>query len=110
MVIGLLPTPSQGLSTFLSSEMGTALCDLPTLGPQPSPPPHVNQVLESSLGCPLDTDIGSIALYDSHSVMEGLALHAVCLALGSGSRIFNLFIPRCRYPLLRVSSGHWPSP
>ena len=60
----------------------------PTTGPQPSSPPHVNQVSEFSLVAPWTRMLEALLPCDGHSVVErGLALCAVCPALGSGSQV-----------------------
>lgn len=58
------------------------------MGPQPPSPAHVNQVLEFSLVAPWTLILEALLPCDGHSVVErGLAPHAVCPALGSGSQV-----------------------
>lgn len=91
------PTPQPGLSPPVSSRDGNCPLWPPHPGAQPSPPPHVNQVLEVHWVAPWTLTLEALLSCDGHSVMErGLALHALCPALGSGIQVFTLFIPCCR--------------
>lgn len=89
VVIGLPPyPPARAQPTCVFQRWEVPSMTSPTTGPQPSSPPHVNQVLEFSLVAPWTRMLEALLPCDGHNVVErGLALRAVCPALGSGSQV-----------------------